>query len=138
MKSKIANRNGSRLIMYLMAGMVSGLKILVSAVQSRPCPPLLSTSCPPVNFPRSKFVPRFVPISSTLERPTKPSGASGASEAPTDFCSADLPLHFGARAHTPVSRNWGQTKPITVENSSGPTTCCVLGPPCRVLRAYRS
>ncbi len=66
MKSKIANRNGSRLIMYLMAGMVSGLKILVSAVQSRPCPPLLSTSCPPVNFPRSKFVPRFVPNSGTL------------------------------------------------------------------------
>ena len=28
MKSKIANRNGSRLIMYLMMGMVSGLKIL--------------------------------------------------------------------------------------------------------------
>jgi len=25
--------------MYLMAGMASGLKILVSAVQSRPCPP---------------------------------------------------------------------------------------------------
>ena len=31
MKSKIANTNGSRLIMYLMAGMVSGLKILCTA-----------------------------------------------------------------------------------------------------------
>ncbi len=39
MKPKIANKNESRLIMYLMVGMVSGLKILVSAVQSRPCPP---------------------------------------------------------------------------------------------------
>jgi len=66
MKSKIANRKGSRLIMYLMMGMVSGLKILVSAVQSRPCPPLFSTSCPLQNSPWIEFVPRFVPNSSTL------------------------------------------------------------------------
>ena len=34
MKSKGANENESRRIIYLMAGMASGLKILVSAVQS--------------------------------------------------------------------------------------------------------
>jgi len=39
MKSKVANESGSRQIMYLMVGMGSGLKILVSAVQSRPFPP---------------------------------------------------------------------------------------------------
>ena len=37
--SKIVNDNGTRQIMYLSEGMESGLKILVSAVQSRPCPP---------------------------------------------------------------------------------------------------
>ena len=40
MKSKGANDNGSRRIMSLREGMWSGLKILVSAVQSRPCPSL--------------------------------------------------------------------------------------------------
>jgi len=39
MKAKVANDNGSRRIMSLKEGVVSGLKILVSAVQSRPCPP---------------------------------------------------------------------------------------------------
>jgi diguanylate cyclase (GGDEF)-like protein len=68
MKSKVANENESRRITHLMVGMVPGLKILVSAVQSRPCPPFLSTSCPSVNFLRSEFVPRFVPTSGTLER----------------------------------------------------------------------
>jgi hypothetical protein len=42
MKSKVANENGSRQIMYLVAGMGPGLRILVSAVQSRPCPPYFS------------------------------------------------------------------------------------------------
>jgi hypothetical protein len=37
--SKAANDNGSRRIMYLMEGMGSGLKILVSAVRSRPQQP---------------------------------------------------------------------------------------------------
>jgi hypothetical protein len=40
-----------------------GLKILVSAVQSRPCPPLFSNSCPSENS--SKFVPSIVPNSGT-------------------------------------------------------------------------
>ena len=43
-----------------------GLKILVSAVQSRPCPPLLSNTCPLRNSLRNEFVPRFVPTSGTL------------------------------------------------------------------------
>ena len=47
-----------------------GLKILVSAVQSRPCPPLLSGSCPSVNSSRIAIVPRFVPNSGTLQRIT--------------------------------------------------------------------
>ena len=38
MMSKAPNDNGSRQIMYLREGMGSGLKILVSAVQSPPCP----------------------------------------------------------------------------------------------------
>ena len=42
------------------------LKILVSAVQSRPCPPFFSTSCPSETFRRSEFVPRCVPTSGTL------------------------------------------------------------------------
>ena len=42
MESKHANQNGSRQIMYLWEGMEWGLKILVSAVQSRPCPPCFS------------------------------------------------------------------------------------------------
>ena len=42
------------------------LKILVSAVQSRPCPPCVSTSCPPRKSLRIEFVPGFVPISGTL------------------------------------------------------------------------
>ena len=66
MKSKVANDNGSRQIRYLMAGMASGLKILVSAVQSRPCPPLFSNSCPSPIFLQREFVPRFVPNSGTL------------------------------------------------------------------------
>ena len=43
-----------------------GLKILVSAVQSRPCPPFFSASCPSENFLRCEFVPRFVPNLGTL------------------------------------------------------------------------
>ena len=66
MKPKVANENGSRRIMSLREGREWGLKILVSAVQSRPCPPFLSTSCPSVNSLRSEFVPRFVPNSGTL------------------------------------------------------------------------
>src|SRR5215831_16859826 len=45
-----------------------GLKILVSAVQSRPCPPCFSVGCPPRNSPSAEFVPRFVPTSGTLQR----------------------------------------------------------------------
>jgi hypothetical protein len=45
-----------------------GLKILVSAVQSRPSPPFFSATCPSENFPRSELVPRFVPNSGTLQR----------------------------------------------------------------------
>ena len=48
--------------------MPAGLKILVSAVQSRPSPPFNSNSCPPENFSRNDFVPRFVPNSGTLQR----------------------------------------------------------------------
>jgi len=52
--------------MCLMVGMASGLKILVSAVQSRPCPPLFSASCPSPIFLRGEFVTRFVTNSGTL------------------------------------------------------------------------
>ncbi len=45
--------------------MEAGLKILVSAVQSRPCPPFFF-KCPSENFSRAEFVPRFVPNSRTL------------------------------------------------------------------------
>src|SRR5882724_5539034 len=45
-----------------------GLKILVSAVQSRPCPPFFSAGCPLRNSPSIEFVPRFVPNSGTLQR----------------------------------------------------------------------
>ena len=64
---KVANENGLRRIMYLMVGRASGLKILVSAVQSRPCPPFFSAGCPLRNSPRLEFVPRFVPNSGTLQ-----------------------------------------------------------------------
>ncbi len=67
MKSKGANENESRRIMCLMVGMASGLKILVSAVQSRPCPPLFSSTCPPPIFPRREFVTGFVTNSGTLQ-----------------------------------------------------------------------
>ena len=50
MMLKVANDNGLRRIMYLSEGMEAGLKILVSAVQSRPCPPLFSNTWPSVNF----------------------------------------------------------------------------------------
>ena len=49
--SKAANDNGSRRIMYRREGMGPGLKILVSAVQSRPCPPVFSGSCLSRNSP---------------------------------------------------------------------------------------
>jgi hypothetical protein len=66
--SKVANDNGSRRIMSLGEGMGSGLKILVSAVQSRPCPPLFSSTCPSRIIPRSDFVTGFVTNSGTLQR----------------------------------------------------------------------
>jgi hypothetical protein len=68
MMSKVANDNGSRRIMHLREGMEAGLKILVSAVQSRPCPPLFSGSYPSLKFHRIEFVPKFVPTSSTFQR----------------------------------------------------------------------
>ena len=40
----------------------------MSAVQSRPSPPFFLTICQPENFPRTDFVPRFVPNSGTLQR----------------------------------------------------------------------
>src|SRR3984893_10426265 len=67
MKSKGANDNGLQQIIYLMLGMASGLKILVSAVQSRPCPPLFSGSCPSPIFLRREFVTGFVTNSGTLQ-----------------------------------------------------------------------
>src|SRR2546428_11823560 len=67
MMSKVANDNGSRRIMYLSQGMEAGLKILVSAVQSRPCPPLFSASCPSPIFRRREFVTRFLTNSGTLQ-----------------------------------------------------------------------
>jgi hypothetical protein len=45
-----------------------GLKILVSAVQSRPSPPFISHSCPSENFSQAEFVTRFVTNSGTLQR----------------------------------------------------------------------
>jgi hypothetical protein len=47
--------------------MEAGLKILVSAVQSRPSPPFFSAICLSGNFSRTDFVPRFVPNSGTLQ-----------------------------------------------------------------------
>ena len=45
----------------------AGLKILVSAVQSRPSPPFISNSSPPRNFSCSEFVTKFVTNSGTLQ-----------------------------------------------------------------------
>ena len=42
------------------------LKILGSAVQSRPCPPFFSTACPLRNSSSIEIVPRIVPNSGTL------------------------------------------------------------------------
>jgi len=39
--------------------MEAGLKILVSAVQSRPSPPFILNSCPSENLSRSDFVPNL-------------------------------------------------------------------------------
>jgi len=68
MKPKVVNENGSRRIMYLTVGLGPGLKILVSAVQSRPCPPLISANCPSRIFLRGELVTRFVTNSGTLQR----------------------------------------------------------------------
>jgi len=67
MEYKGTHHNGSQQIMSLWEGMGLGLKILVSAVQSRPCPPLFSSSCPSVNFLPTEFVTRFVTNSGTLQ-----------------------------------------------------------------------
>jgi hypothetical protein len=48
--------------------MGEGLKILVSAVQSRPSPPFISHSSPSRNFRCSEFVTKFVTNSGTLQR----------------------------------------------------------------------
>ena len=45
-----------------------GLKILVSAVQSRPSPPFISTNCPSESFSRAEFVTSFVTNSGTFQR----------------------------------------------------------------------
>jgi len=68
MAPKVPNDSKSRGIMYLKEEMGLGLKILVSAVQSRPCPPLFPASCRRRNSPSIEFVPRFVPTSGTLQR----------------------------------------------------------------------
>ena len=86
MKPKVANESGSRQIMYLMVGVGCGLKILVSAVQSRPCPPLFSTSCP---FPNSR-ASAFVPNSGTLRRIPAHSGRRGAEFSPPKFSELRL------------------------------------------------
>jgi hypothetical protein len=70
MKTKGANDNESRRIMSLRAGMGSGLKILVSVVQFRPCPPLFSSSCRSRKFLSNGFVPNsgtlwLIPISAS-------------------------------------------------------------------------
>src|SRR4029450_11289889 len=44
------------------------LKILVSAVQSRSCPPFLSGSCTPPKSSRASERAHFVPIASSLSR----------------------------------------------------------------------
>jgi hypothetical protein len=63
-----ADHNGHPQIIRPSRGMRAGLKILVSAVQSRPSPPFFSAAYPSENFSRSEFVPRFVPDSGTLPR----------------------------------------------------------------------
>jgi hypothetical protein len=65
---KTTDHNGYQQIIGPSRGMQAGLKILVSAVQSRPSPPFISASCPSENFSRTDFVPRFVPNSGTLQR----------------------------------------------------------------------
>ena len=72
---KAVDRNGYQQISRPRRGMWAGLKILVSAVQSRPSPPFISNSCPPENFPESEFVPKLCLTrahSSAFQR-TKPS-----------------------------------------------------------------
>ncbi len=59
--------NGYRLITRPNLKGRAGLKILVSAVQSRPSPPFLSATSPPGIFARPEFVTGFVPNSGALQ-----------------------------------------------------------------------
>ena len=56
---KATDYNGNRQVIRPSPAMEAGLKILVSAVQSRPSPPFFSKSCPPWNFSRTDFVPEI-------------------------------------------------------------------------------
>src|SRR6266851_6907258 len=60
-----------------------GLKILVSAVQSRPSPPFISNSCPSRNFLRSEFVPKLC---------LTPAHSSALWRTRDDFTSAEIRL----------------------------------------------
>jgi len=65
---KAADHNGYQQITRPSREMEAGLKILVSAVQSRPSPPFISDSCPSGILLRDEFVPRFVPNSGAFQR----------------------------------------------------------------------
>jgi hypothetical protein len=56
---KAAGHNGWQQITPASREMGAGLKILVSAVQSRPSPPFISNSCPSANFLSTEVVPKL-------------------------------------------------------------------------------
>jgi hypothetical protein len=65
--SKLTDHNGYEQIIRRAGGMQAGLKILVSAVQSRPSPPFFSATCPTENFSQSVCA-QIVPNSGALQR----------------------------------------------------------------------
>jgi hypothetical protein len=76
-------------------GPCNRLKILVSAVQSRPCPPFFSTGCSPVNLLRNAFVPSCVPRTGTLQRiPADGSGPDSRDPFNPDPTGARFPDPF--------------------------------------------
>jgi hypothetical protein len=83
MSRKASDHNGYQRITRLTWGVQAGLKILVSAVQSRPSPPFFSATCSSENFSPTEFVPRFVPNSGTLQRIPAHEGALGYEHRPT-------------------------------------------------------
>jgi hypothetical protein len=66
--SKGANHNGYDQIIRPGRGMRAGLKILVSAVQSRPSPPFISNSCSSWDLSKFERVTSSVTNSGTLQR----------------------------------------------------------------------